>query len=52
MNSTIKFKSSWESLKQYAVPEWYRDAFDWWIDQYVVAPYSQKFAAYYYNRTV
>lgn len=24
--------------------------FDWWIDQYVVAPYLQKFAAYYYNR--
>jgi alpha-L-fucosidase len=26
--------------------------FDWWIDQYVVAPYLQKFAAYYYNRAV
>jgi alpha-L-fucosidase len=24
--------------------------FDWWIDQYVVAPYLQKFAADYYNR--
>lgn len=23
--------------------------FDWWIDQYVIAPYLQKFAAYYYN---
>lgn len=26
MNSTIKFKPSWESLKQYTVPEWYRDS--------------------------
>ena len=26
MNATVKFKPSWESLRQYTVPEWYRDA--------------------------
>src|SRR5246127_3813337 len=26
MNPTIKFRPSWESLRQYTVPDWYRDA--------------------------
>ena len=26
MNPTVKFRPSWESLRQYTVPEWYQDA--------------------------